>query len=192
MDPSGAMLTGARGSTSRPDETQDRGAHDMLGKVARIGAGILIGWFIFVLVAMGLAFLKRRDAVEQEPDADEVDLVAAFGPLDFRSTATAFRGGEVDTWFGGGVLDLRGATLDPAGATLEVNALFGGGNLVVPDDWNVELSVAGLGGVSDGREWHPRSPDAPTIRVEGLAMFGGWVVSARRQDGRDEELLPAI
>jgi len=33
----------------------------------------------------------------------------------------------------GGTLDLRDATLDPAGATLRASALFGGGNLIVPE-----------------------------------------------------------
>ena len=76
----------------------------MLGSFSRIVIGLLAAWFTFLFAAMALAFLKRRDAVPQEPDADEIDLVASFGPLDFRSTATAFRGGRVDTWFGGGGL----------------------------------------------------------------------------------------
>ena len=79
----------------------------------------------------------------------------------------------MQTWFGGGVVDLRQATLDPMGATIEVNALFGGGNLVVPEEWNVETKVAGIGGIGDGRPQRDRSPEAPTLRVEGIALFGG-------------------
>ena len=159
----------------------------MLGTLTRIVAGLFVGFVVFILAAMGLAFVKRRDAVPQAPDADEVDLVATFGPLEYRSTATAFRGGRVETWFGGGVVDLRQATLDPAGATIEVNALFGGGNLVVPDDWTVETSVAGIGGAGDGRPARERSPEAPTLRVEGVAIFGGWGISSTPEDGRDEK-----
>ena len=88
----------------------------MPGSLGRLLAALVIGWFVFLFAAMGLAFLKKRDAPVPEPEADEVDLVAAFAPLDFRSTSSAFRGGRVDTWFGGGVLDLRDATLDPMGA----------------------------------------------------------------------------
>ena len=121
----------------------------MLGNLGRLIAALLIGLIVFVLAAMGLAFAKRRDVAPQEPDADEVDLVASFGPLDYKSTSNAFRGGSVQTWFGGGVVDLRQATLDPMGATIEVNALFGGGNLVVPEEWNVETKIAGIGGIGD-------------------------------------------
>ncbi|MEO5964872.1 MAG: hypothetical protein ABIR11_05350 [Candidatus Limnocylindrales bacterium] len=164
----------------------------MIGKLTRILAAILFGWFLFMLSAMALAAIKRRDVVAQEPDADEVDLVASFGPLDFRSTASAFRGGRVETWFGGGVVDLRQATLDPMGATLEVNALFGGGNLVVPEDWNVETHISGIGGVGDGRTKLDRGPDAPTLRLEGTAIFGGWGITSSPEDRHPDEVLSPV
>ena len=69
----------------------------MLGNLARLVAALLIGLVVFVLAAMGLAFAKRRDVPPQEPDADEVDLVASFGPLDYKSTSSAFRDGGVST-----------------------------------------------------------------------------------------------
>jgi predicted membrane protein len=164
----------------------------MLGMLGRLVAALFIGFVVFILAAMGLAFVKRRDVVPQSPDADEVDLVATFAPLDYRSTSSAFRGGRVETWFGGGVVDLRHATLDPAGATIEVNALFGGGNLVVPEDWNVEAKLAGIGGIGDGRPARDRSPDAPTLRVEGLAMFGGWGITSEPSDERGDDVLAPV
>ena len=166
----------------------DKGVR-MLGKLGRLISLVLFGWFLFVLSAVVLAALKKRDPVPQEPDADEIDLVATFGPLEFRSTSQAFRGGKVETWFAGGTLDLREARLDPLGATLEVNALFGGGNLVVPEEWNVETSVVGVGGVGDGRPRFERAPDAPTLRVEGLALFGGWGITSEPADERGDEVL---
>ena len=164
----------------------------MLGSIGRLVAALLFAWFAFMIAAMGLAFLKKRQVVPQEPDADEVDLVAAFAPLDFKSTSSAFRGGRVETWFGGGVVDLRDATLDPMGATIEVNALFGGGNLVVPEDWNVETKVAGIGGIGDGRPDRDRSPDAPTLRVEGLTLFGGWGITSEPADDRGDDVLAPV
>jgi hypothetical protein len=163
----------------------------MLGTLRRLLALALLGWFVFLFSAMALAAAKRRDPVPQDPAADEVDLVASFGPLEFHSTAPAFRGGRVQTWFGGGVVDLRDATLDPLGATIEVNALFGGGSLVVPEGWNVETSITGIGGVGDSRPARERAADAPTLRVEGTALFGGWGITSRApDDGRGEALSP--
>ncbi len=164
----------------------------MLGKIGRIVSFLLLSWFVFMVAAMVLAVVKRRDVVAPAPDADEVDLVASFGPLEYKSTARAFRGGRVQTWFGGGVVDLRDAQLDPAGATLEVNALFGGGNLVVPEDWKVETSITGVGGVGDGRPKFEREPDAPTLRLEGLTIFGGWGITSEAPNERGDEVASPV
>jgi hypothetical protein len=69
----------------------------MLKPIFRIVSVGLLAWFAFMLGAMAFAALKRRDAVPQDPEADEVALVATFGELDFHSRATAFRGGAVTT-----------------------------------------------------------------------------------------------
>ena len=55
-----------------------------------------------------------------EPADDELDLVAIYEPRNFASTAPALRRASYTAWYGGGTLDLRGATLDPAGALLTV------------------------------------------------------------------------
>ena len=132
--------------------------------------------------------MKRRDVVAPDPAADEVDLVASFGPLEFHSESGAFRGGSVTTMFGGGEVDLRDATLDPAGATLQIKTLFGGGNLVVPESWNVETKLVGIGGVGDGRPKIERPADAPTLRLEGTTVFGGWGITSTPNN--EEETLP--
>ena len=64
------------------------------------------------------------------------------------------RGHPVPT---GGTLDLRDATLDPAGATLRASALFGGGNLIVPE------GVAMFGG------WGITSEPADEEELEGAS-----------------------
>ncbi len=127
-----------------------------------------------------------------DPKADEVELVATFAPLEFHSESGAFRGGTVTTMFGGGSVDLRDATLDPAGATLHMNALFGGGNLVVPETWNVEtkLLVGSAAPVTDGRRRIGPS-DAPTLRIEGTAIFGGWGITSQPAEDGHEELVTA-
>lgn len=160
----------------------------MLGRLARLASFLLFTWFLFMIGAVVFAKAKGREATTPEPDADEIDLVATFSPMDFRSTASSFRGGSVTTWFGGGTLDLRGATLDPAGATLRTSALFGGGNLIVPADWRVETHLVGVGGAGDGRPGGNPPEGAPTLRLEGTTIFGGFGITAVAPG---EELAPA-
>jgi predicted membrane protein len=139
---------------------------------------LLLGWFVFMIGAAVFAASRRRELPDPDPKADEVELNATFGPLEFRSEAGAFRGGSVTTWFGGGEIDLSNATLAPEGATLHMNALFGGGNLIVPESWNIETRLVGIGGAGDGRPAVERPDDAPTLRVEGTALFGGWGITS--------------
>jgi hypothetical protein len=141
---------------------------------------LLLGAFVAVAIAGTFAAraAKERIVRHEDPDADEVALAAILEPLAFRSTATAFRGGTIDCWYGGGIVDLRAATLDPAGATLKVRALFGGGQIVVPDAWEVEAQVVGLGGAGDSRPKIERPADAPRLLVEGFALFGGFGISS--------------
>jgi predicted membrane protein len=158
----------------------------MIGRLLRVAFSLFAALIVFMVGAAVYARLMGRESTVPEPDADEIDLVATFGPMEYHSTAESFRGGKVTTWFGGGTLDLRNAKLDPAGATIRTSTLFGGGNLIVPDDWRVETALVGIGGAGDGRPSGNPPAGAPTLRLEGLALFGGWGVTS---EPPGEELL---
>jgi hypothetical protein len=155
----------------------------MLGRLLRALSILLFAWFVFIAGAVAYAKLFGRTTSTPAPDADEIDLVATFGPLNYAGRSQAFRGGRITTWFGGGQVDLREAVLAPGGATIRIQALFGGGNLIVPDDWRVETHVRGLGGASDDRPEVDKVPGAPTLRVEGPAIFGGWGITSAPAGG---------
>jgi len=142
--------------------------------------------------AIGARAAKRRIVPLDAPDADDVRLVAIFEPLSFRSSAASFRGGTVDCWYGGGVIDLRDATLDPAGARLQVKAVFGGGQILVPETWQVHVRVVGVGGAGDARPAVERPADAPHLTIEGSAIFGGFGVSTELPEAAAQGLEEAI
>ena len=64
---------------------------------------------------------------------------------------------------------------------LTVQALFGGGRVIVPDDWPVDLQVvAFIGGVGDARPPAAVDPANPTLVIDGFAAMGGFgVVSTK-------------
>jgi hypothetical protein len=144
-----------------------------------LGALVLssIGTMIAALVT------KQRNPSVGDADSDEVDLVTIFEPLQFASTAKAFRGGSLLCWYGGGDIDLRDATLDPDGAHLTVKVIFGGGRVLVPDDWTVENHVTPIvGGVADTRETRERPADAPLLILDGFTAFGGFAIASSRPE----------
>jgi hypothetical protein len=139
----------------------------------------VVGWLVaWVAGVVGAIAVKRRTVVQDDPAADEVVLVAIFGPLDFASTARNFRGGTVEVWFGGGAIDLRGAVLDPYGADLRLRAVFGGGQILVPESWRVIRAMRGLGGLGDGRSAGHELPDGPELRIDASLMFGGFGIAS--------------
>ena len=76
---------------------------------------------------------------------------------------------------GGIGLDLRDATLTGPVTDIWVFALMGGVEIIVPPDVRLESDgFAIMGGFEDQlKEAASRDPDAPVIRVHGLAIMGG-------------------
>lgn len=151
----------------------------MIGRLVRWTLGAMV--LSSVVAAIAAIVAKGRLPSRGGPDDDEIALTAIFEPLTFESAATSFRGGTLTCWFGGADLDLRGATLDPAGGHLTVRVLFGGGRLIVPEDWDVRLDVTGiLGGVGDARESAEAERRGPSLIVDGFAAMGGFgIVSTK-------------
>jgi hypothetical protein len=158
----------------------------MVGRLFRL---VIISWFVGMIAAAFAAMsVKRRLNPTLDESADEITAVAIFGPLAFHSTSQAFRGGEVECWYGGGVIDLRDAQLAPEGATLRVRAIFGGGQIVVPASWKVVSRATGLGGIQDIREAQGHAAIDPELVIEGMLIAGGFAVSSEVAEEQQEWL----
>ena len=158
----------------------------MLGRLVRL---VIVGSIAsMVAAAVGAFSVKRRLTPTTDESADEITAVAIFAPLAFHSTSKAFRGGELECWYGGGVLDLRDAQLAPEGATLRVRAVFGGGQIIVPATWRVVSRVAGMGGIQDVREAKGYSAIDPELTIEGTLIAGGFAVTSELAEGEDQWL----
>jgi hypothetical protein len=144
-----------------------------------LGLAFLAGLIIPPIAAL---MTKRRYADEGRgafvPEADDLDTALIFEGGEYASTAPSFTGGELLTWYGGGRLDLRGATIAPGGADLRIRAIFGGVQLIVPTAWRVEATTTTpmMGGIANMTA-APTDPDAPVLRLSTLAVFGGVAIS---------------
>jgi hypothetical protein len=146
--------------------------------------GRLIGTLLTALMVASIAgtiaaiLAKQRIVPTTDPEADDIELAGIFGPLAFHSTSGNLRGGTIDCWYGGGMVDLRGAKLAPEGAHLRVRAFYGGAQLIVPDDWQITTKVRGIGGIADTRPQKGRPADAPRLTIDGWALMGGFGVTS--------------
>lgn len=74
---------------------------------------------------------------------------------------------------GGGELDLTQAKFAEGEATIQVFALLGGVEIIVPDDITVRIHGIGIMGGFEHRAAHEAPPGAPILNINGLALLGG-------------------
>jgi hypothetical protein len=101
---------------------------------------------------------------------------AVFCHIQRRVTDQNLEKMKVEVVFGGFQLDLRPAGIKGDEAVIQVETVFGGIEIIVPEDWEVVPQGSGVfGGFAD----QTRPPEAPSKRliVRGTAVFGGIVIT---------------
>jgi len=85
-----------------------------------------------------------------------------------------FRGGDIETVFGGLELDLRRTTLPEGDTFLYINAIFGGVEITVPESWEIELrSNAVFGCANDERPKNAEKDRSRKLVIVAKCNFGG-------------------
>jgi len=145
--------------------------------LVRITAGLLV---LNGLLILGALLAKRRLPTHGDEDSDTFALVAAMDGVEFTSRAEALRAGSATALAGGIEIDLTRAQLAGT-ATLHLTAIAGGIEVVVPDDWRVEMtSHARMGGIDNRTDPDALSDEAPVLLVDARAYFGGIEVRATK------------
>jgi len=111
----------------------------------------------------------------------DFNYVAMFGGGKRRIESKEFRGGSAVAIFGGYNIDLRDAAMAGESAMIDVNALFGGIDIRVPDTWLVEVRASAIFGGVDDKTAPPRTTPGvppPKLIITGFAAFGGIVVKS--------------
>jgi Cell wall-active antibiotics response 4TMS YvqF len=138
---------------------------------------VLAGFWAGLMTAA--AIVKRVVRSRGDSESDEVALVAIFDGIDLEGRSSAFRGGSMFAWFGGISVDLRAAKLSSEGAHLDLHALNGGIAVTVPEGWRLKSNMRAVFGGVDARAPEPEAADAPTLTLDGFAVFGGVAVTAK-------------
>lgn len=139
---------------------------------------VLSFWPVLV-IAFGISIIlgQMRTRV-RTVDNTFTSAFAAFGGVEKRNTSKSFTGADLTAIFGGTELDIRDAVIEDRPAQLNAVALFGGVDIVVPRDWNVQLDVLPiLGAASDERPRREEEHDEVDLIVSGFAAFGGVTVN---------------
>jgi predicted membrane protein len=128
---------------------------------------------LLILIGVVVIFRLGRPAALSAKSGDTLEHFIFFSGMDARPRFANFRGGSVTAAFGGANIDLRESVLAPEGARLELTAAFGGIDLIVPSDWNLDIDGIPLFGGWSNKTSASVSADKPLLTVRCLAMFGG-------------------
>jgi hypothetical protein len=124
---------------------------------------------------------RRQYRVTDAAHVKEREIVVAImGGASRKGAWTPARQNFSFSVMGGTELDFREAILGPGVTEVQVFALMGGTEIVVPPGINVESHGIGIMGGFDHRgDLHDPDMDAPTLRISGLAIMGGVDISVR-------------
>ena len=131
-------------------------------------------WPVFLIIA-GLFLVKRalRPGRGEEPSPDKVTGFAVLGGSSRRSASQDFRGGDFTAVMGGCEVDLRNARIANGPAVIDVFAFWGGVDIRVPPDWEVEGQVTAILGGFDNRTGTATVDPSQHLVIRGMAMMGG-------------------
>jgi len=144
-------------------------------------------WDIFlpgILIFLGVALMLRKSINGKPTDANDVDYIddmAVFGGGEKKITSQNFKGGKITAFFGGSKINLHQADIADGQPVLDVLAMFGGTDIIVPPDWTIKTEVTAIfGGFSDKRQTAVNvvhNPDK-VLTIKGMVLFGGGEVKS--------------
>jgi hypothetical protein len=124
------------------------------------------------LITRAVPSLSGKTAVAAGGESQLSAFVCMSG-VSRRSRTDSFRGGDFTAVMGGVEVDLRHATIAESPAVIDTFAFWGGIEIRVPEEWNVEShGLAVMGGFEDNSD-HRDSDANQTLVVKGLAIMGG-------------------
>jgi predicted membrane protein len=140
---------------------------------------VLIAFLAVQVAGWVIGRMAARRLEKGDEDSDEFRIAAIMGGRSFHSHASRLSSGEVIAGMGGIDLDLRDATLDPRGATLDLNAVMGGIQVIVPEGWVIDLDAEGVGGRVDTNVTPADElpGDAPRLRIHAVTRMSGALVT---------------
>lgn len=144
--------------------------YPQLNKIIFPGILVIIG----IEILLGGIFkrvVRPRDNLSID-NKDELNAIAVLGGVEKKVVSQNFRGGKVDAFLGGVVLDLTEIKLT-SDAIIDVNAFMGGVEIKLPSNIRIRSDVNGiLGGVEiKHRSIEPTSDYILILR--GTAVLGG-------------------
>ena len=168
---------------------QDRGAglvFILIGALLLLTIHDIVEWnsiwrlwpLILIFIGLSMIFKGRRNkwklSNETTTGDEYIHSNAVFGGSEHTVTSQNFKGGETMALFGGVELDMRQAKISADGCKIHATALFGGVEIIVPDDWNVIITGTPIfGGIDSKSRRKSDVNSSQDVHIHCTVAFGG-------------------
>jgi hypothetical protein len=159
----------------------------------------LFDFWPVILILVGSSLVYRawtgRTWVDHGTESGARLKASAFlGGSERKVITQEFSSGEINAVIAGMTVDFRGSRLAGGRGVVDVFAMWGGVDLIVPEGWRVESDVTPILGAFQDRTAPPEGDAAPTLLVRGSVVMGGIevrnneraTVRVRTRDGQRE------
>lgn len=128
-----------------------------------------------VVLVIGSMGITPRDAVPSN--------VAIFASQQTHETTSDYRGGKLTAVLGGHELDLRDADIAASPAVLQIFAMWGGIEIIVPEQWDVVSETLPIMAGVEVKTTPAATDRRKQLIIRGLVLMGGVEVrtESRRQ-----------
>ena len=110
---------------------------------------------------------------EDKSSEDYIDINSVFGSTEKSMFTKSYKGGNINCAFGGAKINLSQADIDDR-AILNVSVAFGGAEIIVPANWQVQNDLTAiLGGIEDNRRMTANDDNKKTLILRGGIFCGG-------------------
>lgn len=125
---------------------------------------------IIIIIGFNMLQNKGSDSLSKKND---FSTTAVFSGVEMRNTSKNFQKASVLALFGGCNVDLKLAQMVSNDMSeIDVTVLFGGTEILLPKDWNVQVQgMPLLGGISN--ETYFSETNKKTLVIKAFVMFGG-------------------
>jgi len=158
------------------------GAAFLLNNLDIIDFDFRIIWPL-ILIFIGYSILRKNawPGRQVDPSSDYINLTFILGGGDHRFSTQNLKGGKITAIMGGGSLDLSEADFKQDEIAIDVFAMWGGIDIRVPRNWQVNMTGVPVLGSMDNKTMRPVSgasnsefgSKAKRLVIRGTALMGG-------------------
>lgn len=163
------------------------GSSFLLVTTSTIDRNILSFIWPIILIIIGLWLMlpfNKKSLKEKLHEENQIDYTTVFSYQMLKFGSKDLIGGQISSVFAGLEIDLTKAEMTSDGATIELNSVFSGVEIIVPKSWSVKVVAKSIVGAIENYLENDENKDQeestkPVLTIKGVAIFSGVEIKGK-------------